>query len=281
MNVHIVTDSTCDLPEDVIVAHNLTVVPCYVNFGTQSYLDGVDLTRAEFYTRLPHSDPPPTTSAPGIAAFVEAYQRCIAAGAEAILSIHISAQLSNVVNVARMAAQAESLAGFPIHVRDAGQLSVGTGLQAWEAARLAASGASLEALVPAVRAIAERIHTFAALDTLEYLRRSGRLTRFQALLGTLLDLKPLLGMHADVISMARVRTRAKAFAHLARTLEGLGPLEHVILVHTHAPTAVAYLRALAPAQLSEARAPRAVDVTPVLGAHLGPGAVGFTCMTAR
>ena len=125
MTVRIVTDSTCDLPAEVIAEHKIAVVPLYINFGDRSFLDGVRPSRAEFYARLPSSNPPPTTSAPGTAAFADRYQGLVAEGASGILSIHIGSALSNVYNVAQMAAA--TITDVPVRVLDGGQITLGTG----------------------------------------------------------------------------------------------------------------------------------------------------------
>jgi DegV family protein with EDD domain len=105
MPIKIVTDSTCDLPQDIVVKHDITVLPVYINIGSESYLDGVDLSRQEFYERLPEYDPPPQTSAPGMGTFIEAYERLAKGGATEVLSIHISSTLSGILNVGHSAAR--------------------------------------------------------------------------------------------------------------------------------------------------------------------------------
>lgn len=278
MSIKVVTDSTCDLPQSVVSTYDINVVPCYINMGGKSYLDGVELSRREFYERLPDCDPHPTTSAPGIGNFVEVYKQLIAEGASGIISIHISAQLSNVVNVARLAA--ETIKAVPTTVIDAGQLTIGTGLQALVAAKAAEAGQSMKEIVLAIKEKTTHIHTIATLDTLEYLQRSGRLSKFQTLMGTLLKIKPLLSMHDDTITMERVRTQQRAVTWLVDYVEALGPLEQVVLVHTNARDKAETLRQKAHHLLEALPAPWAVDVSPVLGAHLGPGVIGFTCVTS-
>lgn len=279
MTIKIVTDSTCDLPPELIDQHGITVVPCYINMGGKSYLDGIELSREEFYARLPLYDPPPTTSAPGIAAFVEKYEQLIAEGASGIISVHISAKLSNIVNVARLAA--EIVTTKPVQVIDAGQLTIGTGLLALEAARAARLEHTIEAIVGMLKVYTKRVHTVAMLDTLEYLRRSGRLSRFQALMGTVLRIKPLLTMNNDVIGMERVRTHQKAVGRLLDILATLLPVESLVMVHTHARAEAASLWQQISALVPELSYPLFVDLTPALGAHLGPGAMGFTCVKAE
>ncbi len=276
MVVQIVTDSTCDLPSTVLEAHEITMIPCYINMDGESYLDTVDLSRNDFYERLVETKSPVTTSAPGTGTFVETYTRLLEAGADEIISIHISAKLSNVVNVARLAA--EEIGRGRVHVLDAGQLTIGTGLQVWEAARAAADGLSVEQILEKLRQLGQRIHTLAVVDTLEYLKRSGRLSNFQALLGALLRMKPLLTMHADVIEMERTRTQHRAMTWLLERVTALGPFEQVVMVHTHAQGAIEAVQKQIQTLYPELATPLIVDVTPVLGAHLGPGVVGLTCV---
>lgn len=279
MTIKIVTDSTCDLPPSLVEQYGITVIPLYINFGDASYRDGIDLSRQEFYERLPTSHVQPTTSVPGIGTFVEAYQTLAANGADQIVSIHIAARLSNTVNVARLAAEATD--SLPVTVMDSHQLTIGTGLQVLEAARLAQEGKSIADIVAAVQDMRPRLYTVAALDTLTYLRRSGRLSSFQAILGSLLNLKPLLWMHQNEIKMDKVRTQQRAMDWLVRLFADLGELEQVVLVHTHATARLQSLWQQVKDLVPHIPSPLSVDVTPVLGAHLGPGVVGFTCLVAK
>jgi len=279
MTIRVVTDSTCDLPAPIVAEYGITVVPCYVNMADKSYLDGVELTREEFYERLPRCNPPPTTSAPGIKTFVQVYEQLAAEGASEIISVHISAKLSNIVNVARLATQATDV--VLVTAIDSGQLTIGTGLSALEAARAATAGRSMADIAAQVKEKATRVHTVAFADTLEYLRRSGRLSQFQYILGSLLKIKPLLTMHNDVIDMDKTRTRKRALEWLIDTVSDMGPLEELILVHTHAPEQAEALRQQAQHLLPAGKPTLAIDVTPALGAHLCPGTLGFTCVTAH
>jgi DegV family protein with EDD domain len=278
MPVRIVTDSTCDLPAEVIAEHNIAVVPLYINFGAQSYLDGVDLSRSQFYARLPSSSPPPTTSAPGTAAFTEVYQRLIDEGASGILSIHVGSALSNVVNAAQIAAPA--ITRVPVRVLDGGQITLGTGFLAVHAARLAASGALLDEIVASVEALAARTHTFAALDTLEYLRRGGRVSPVMFSVGTLLKMKPMLKMHAGKVVTDRARTSKGAIDRLIDLALQLGPLESVALVHAATPERLELLRQAVQARLPGVLIRMVGEVAPVIGTHVGPGAVGLVCIQA-
>jgi fatty acid kinase fatty acid binding subunit len=279
MSIKIVTDSACDLPEAIAVEHGIAVVPLYVNVGDKSYLDGAEMSRHEFYERLPHFPIAPTTSAPSPGQFVETYEGLAAKGATAIVSVHIAASLSNTVNVAQIAAQATQ--AVPVTVVDGGQLSLGTGLLTIAAAQAAAAGADSARIVALVNKMSARTYTFAALDTLEFIRRSGRMSRFAYSLGTLLNIKPLLKMHSGQPSMERIRTRRRAIQRLIQLVSELGPLEDLALVHSHAPNEVEALLRQARQLFPHGDVPFCVEVTPVLGAHIGPGALGFVAVQKR
>jgi len=278
MTVRIVTDSTCDLPPEVIAELKIAVVPLYVNFGSESYRDGVDLTRDQFYARLPGSHISPTTSAPGTDSFVELYRRLIAEGATGIVSIHIGSSLSNIFNVAQMAAP--SITAVPLRVIDGGQITLGTGFLVVHAARLAASGASPDEIVAAVKSMADRTHSFAALDTLEYLRRGGRVNLIMFSVGTLLKMKPMLKMHLGKVVTDRARTSSGAIDRLIQLALQLGPLEGVALVHASTPQRLELLRQQVQSRLPGVPIRMVGEVAPVIGAHVGPGAVGLVCIRA-
>lgn len=279
MNIKVVTDSTNDLPAELIEQNEITVIPMYINFGEQSYQDGIEITRQQFYAQLPQSDPFPTTAAPGINQFLEVYSQLMESGAEEILSIHISASLSAVMDVAQKAA--EQFTGIPVKVYDSDQLSLGTGFQALTAAKAAREGLSMPEILELLKDQSSRSHVFAALDTLEFLKRGGRMNAVMAGLGSLLQIKPILTMHAGNPGAERVRTKERAINRLIEMTSELGELEELALVHTNAEEDAQALWQAAK-HLSPAEAPPlSVDVTPVLGAHLGPGAVGFALISKK
>jgi DegV family protein with EDD domain len=278
MSIRIVTDSNCDLPAALVEQYGITVVPLHINIGTESYLDDVDLSREDFYVGLPEFKSNPTTSVPSPGQFLEAYQSLANEGATHILSIHISETLSAVVNSARLAA--EEIEAVAVTVFDSGQLTLGTGLQAVAAAQAAAAGRSVEEILQILEELGPRIHVFAVLDTLEFMRRSGRLSRFQFGLGSLLQIKVIIMMHAGEVNVERVRTRKRAIQRMIRLVSELSPLEELGLVHTHAPTQAAELWEQAAAFFPENQVSLAAEVTPVIGAHIGPGAVGFVAVRA-
>lgn len=276
MRIGIVTDSTCDLPTEIVEPHGIRVVPMYINMGEKSYLDGVDLSREAFYERLPDCDPPPTTAMPSPQLFLDAYQSLAAAGARQIISLHISRELSAVLDGAQLAARQSPV---PVTVIDSGSLSLGTGFLAWKAAEAAEQGRGLDEIVALVKDQIRRTHVFAALDTLEYLRRSGRLNRVLATVGGWLRMKPLLKMHDGVAEAERVLTSEAATRRLVELLEERTPLSQVALVHTHSPDKAQALLERA-RHLLPGDHILSVDITPVFGTHLGPGAAGFCCISA-
>lgn len=278
MILRIVTDSTCDLPQATIDRYGITVLPLHINFGRQSMLDGIEITRAEFYERLPECDPAPTTAAPGAEVFKRTYEKLERAGATEILSIHISAGLSAVTDVARIAA--EEYHGVPVTVVDSQQLSMGVGFVVEAAAQAAAEGLPLGEVLARIEERIRRTHVFAALDTLEYLKRSGRMNGVIAGIGSLLQIKPILHMTRGKASAERVRTGTRAMARLVEILQQVGPVEQAVLLHAHAPDRAELLRGQARPWLPDEPLP-SVEITPILGAHLGPGTVGLAVVSAK
>jgi DegV family protein with EDD domain len=278
MTVRIVTDSTCDLPAEIIARYGIHVVPLYINVGKQGYLDGIDLTREEFYNRLPTFPEHPTTAVPSIERFRAAYNTLADEDASEVLSIHISIALSAVVDIAQLAARETN--SVPVTVIDSQLVSLGTGFLVETAAKMAAAGSSAAEIKVALNAQIQRSHVFAALDTLEYLKRSGRMNKYLFGFATLLQIKPILTMYNGKPGTQRVRTRERALKQVVELLAGVGPLERIAIVHTHAlPERVAELSALASHLLPHGDI-LTEDITPVIGAHIGPGAVGFAVIGA-
>ena len=278
MAIRIVTDSTCDLPAEVIAHYGISVVPLYINVGDQGFLDDIDMKRDEFYTRLPSFSTHPTTAVPSPQKFHAIYQALADEGASEILSIHISAALSGTVDVAHIAAQETTSA--PVTVFDSQQLSLGTGFLVETAAKMAAAGSSVNEIQSALNDQIRRSHVFAALDTLEFLKRSGRMNKYMAGIATWLQIKPIMIMHKGKPSSERVRTRDRAMKRVVEMLAAVGKLERVAIVHTHAQAErIAELRALAAGLLPQ-RDILTADITPVIGAHIGPCAVGFAVVAA-
>jgi DegV family protein with EDD domain len=277
MSVRIVTDSTCDLPPEIINRYDIWVLPLYINVGKQGFLDGIDITREDFYARLPDFPMHPTTAAPSPDKFRALYNALADEGASEVLSIHISASMSAVVDVANLAAQ--NTKSVPVTVFDSGQLSLGTGFLVETAAKLAAQGYSIAQLLPVLNAQVKRTHVFAALDTMEFLKRSGRVNGIIARLGSFLQIKPIMKMFDGTASAERVRTASHATRRLVQLLTQVSPVERLAFVHTHALNRVEELRRVAASLLPPGDI-LSVDITPVIGAHIGPGAAGFAVISA-
>lgn len=279
MTLRIVTDSTSDIPSDLAARLGIGVVPCYISIGEQSFLDGVELSRQEFYERLPKYNPFPKTAAPGIEIFHETWRRAVENGATEILSIHLAASLSAVFNVATIAAQ--EMRDVPITVFDARQLSLGTGLQAIRAAQLAAAGHPVSEIVKLLDERIQRTHAMAVIDTLEFLRRGGRVSRIVSSLGSLLQIKPVMRVYNGQVHAERIRTRKSAMEWMLNLAQTSAPLEELAIVHTHALTLAEELRNQVAQVLPGTPVSFCVEVTPVIGAHLGPEAAGFVFVKAK
>jgi DegV family protein with EDD domain len=276
MTVRIVTDSSCDLPDRVVSQYRIYVIPLYINVGNQGYLDGLELTRDDFYKKLPSFPSQPTTAVPSQQKFRAMYDILADEGASEILSIHISSSLSAVVDVARSAAK--DTRSVPVTVFDSRQLSLGTGFLVETAARLAQEGHTSVEILASLNDLIKRTHVSAVLDTLHYLRRSGRMNVVLSTIGELLQIKPIMKMYDGKAEAERVRTYKHARKRLVEMLHQLAPFERIAFVHTDA-------RERAQALMDEVREllPGGEvwleQITPVLGAHVGPGVVGFACIS--
>ena len=276
--IRIVADSTCDLPDELVNEFNINIVPLYINFGDQGYLDGIEISRQEFYQRMPDASPLPTTATPGVDMFRQAYDRMAEEGATQVLSIHVSVNLSATVNVARTAAEATT--SVPVTVYDSRQLSLGMGYLVLAAAQAARDNKSMDEIISTLDELNTRTYVFAALETLEYLQRSGRMSSVVASLGNILRIKPILKMHEGDPTGERVRTYDRALKRLIKLVQDLGSLERLDLVHTNTPDKAEQLHQQSLHLFPEGSEVLSVDVTPALGANIGPGGVGFACIAS-
>lgn len=272
MSVAVVVDSTADIPEATREQLGIEVVPLSIMFGKQSYLDGVDMSSDEFYRRLVEGTVHPTSSQPSPGAFAEAYNR-LAQDHDGIISIHLGSKLSGTVRSAQQAA--ELVPEVPIRVVDSGSVSMGVGFLGIAAAEQSRAGKNLDEIVAYVEERVPRIRLWAVLDTLEYLRRGGRIGRAGALLGTLLNVKPLIEIRGEVLPSERVRTHRKAIARMVGLASAEAPYESLAVLHSSSP----HLAEELADQLNNIH-PRAEMVvsqlTGVIGVHGGPGVLGVT-----
>lgn len=279
MTIRVVVDSTADLPDVLAQQYGIVVVPCYINIGAASYLDGVDLTRQEFYAHLRTYKQFPKTAAPGIEMFKRAYERVIAEGATEIISIHLSSTLSALFSVAKIAA--EEITRARVTVFDSRQLSLSAGWQAVTAAQMAAAGQSVVEIITTLRDQVARTQSGAVIDTLEFLRRGGRISWLIAGLGTALQIKPVFRVYDGQVILERTRTRKGALDRLLQLLAEWGALERAAIVYTDCPERADELRELIVQKFPTLPIERSLQVTPILGAHLGPGTVGIVCVMEK
>jgi DegV family protein with EDD domain len=276
MKLGIVTDSTSDIPQYLIEQYELEVIPTILILDGKEYEDGKEISRDDFYKRLPALQSPPTTAAPSIGDFSTRYDSLLMRGCEHILSIHPAGQLTAIVNVARQAAA--DFAGR-VTIIDSRSLSLGLGFQVIAAAEAAESG--LKFALEAVESTRKRLQVFAALDTMEYLRRSGRVPRTVAMLGGLLSIKPLIELtDGEVKAIGAVRTIQQANERMFNLLLEGGKLERLAILHSGAEArAKGLLNVLM--QKASGSAPRdilMVNVTAVIGTHIGPNGLGFAAV---
>ena len=275
--IALVTDSTCDIPADWVRQYEIGVVPLTIIFGDQQYLDGVDMTAAQFYERLPNERQHPTTSQAPPRAFLDAYKAAAATGAEQVLTITISAAMSGTVLAARQAAEESPV---PVSVMDGKNNSMGLGWQVLAAARAREAGGDLEAMMEAARRVQEDMVYYVTLDTIEYLARGGRIGSAARLVDSILHIKPLIYVKPESGSVGAslpARSRQAALEGLYREffkhIPAGRPL-HIAVLHNDAePEAQALAE-----QVRREHSPVELVITitsPVLGTHTGPRAVAL------
>jgi fatty acid kinase fatty acid binding subunit len=273
MGIRVVTDSACDLPAPLVQALGIEVVPLTIRFGAEEFVDQVELSSAEFWDRVERSDKLPETAAPAPGAFEARYRHLMERGATGIVCINLSSHLSGTMQSAQVAAAA--VAGeCPVQVIDSQSASMGQGNLCLTAARRAADGDSLESIVKEVVDRRDRTKLYATLDTLEHIRKSGRIGNARALLGSMLSIKPIIEIKEGVVEeVAKVRTRSKALKELAAKAAEQ-KIEHLAVLHGNAPDLDELLNLLDPIF------PRDEIITgvvgPVIGTHAGPRVIGVS-----
>jgi DegV family protein with EDD domain len=274
-SVAIVTDSAADLPPDLAAELGIRVVPLLVRFGTQEFRAGLDLSTADFWTRMLAPDAPfPTTAAAAPGAFADAFADAFAAGAESVVCVTVGSRLSGTFASAEIGAKQHP--GREIHVVDSMSASMGVGHLAILGTELAAAGGTGAAIAATLRERAGDLDLYVALDTLEYLRKGGRISAARAAIGTMLSVKPIITVVDGVVETAdRVRSRAKARERVIELLTAR-PVERIAILYTVVDDIEAFRDAVVaklPGGVDPARV-SVVTVGPSVGPHLGPGAVG-------
>ncbi len=278
MTIAIVTDSTSDLPPEVIAQYHIEVIPAMLVIDGQTYIDGQGLSREDFYKQLPGYKIPPTTSAPSIGLFHQIYDRLILQGACQILSFHPPASLSGLVNIANIAAQSFI---DRIKVIDTGQVTLGLGFQVMAAAEAAVGGAGINEIIEAAARIGQKVRFIALLDTLEYIRRSGRVGWATAAVSNFLNLKVMIEVRKGrVFRLGLFRTRQQGLAQLLNHLKNLGPLEKLALVYTDLAHSEELAHIIEASKGQVKSPPFVLPVTTVIGTHVGPDGIGFIAVPA-
>jgi DegV family protein with EDD domain len=277
--VAIFTDSASDLDPALAAAAGIGIVPLLVNFGSDSFKAGVELSTADFWERMVAPDAPfPTTAASSPGEFKDAYESAFASGADAIVSIHVAGTLSATIKSAQIAR--DMLPDREIHVVDSLGASMAEGVLAQMAVELAAEGRSAAEIAEILEARAPDMVMYVALETLEYLRKGGRISGAQAAIGTLLSVKPIIVVKHGVVETGdRVRTRSKARERLIEMVSER-PIERLVILHTVSPDVEAFRDELV-ARVPDSPPAGEVQIAlvgPSVGPHLGPGCVGAVAL---
>jgi DegV family protein with EDD domain len=280
-HIAIITDTDSSLPLDLAKQYNIVEIPILVQFGEESYRDVYEIDNAAVFARVDREGKLPSTAAPSPGNFVDAYRAAFEAGADQILCLTISGEMSAVYTAALSAAKL--FPGKTIQVVDSRTVAYAQGLMAIEAAKAVAGGASMNDAVAAAVDLRNRTHLFAALSTLKYLAMSGRVGQVAAGFGSLLEIKPILTLRNEKLEMLeRIRTQGKAWTRLidlAKEATGGSTLQELAILHVNAPEAAGQFELQLRAGMTCPPEVRHVEMTPGLSIHTGPGLVGAVLVT--
>ena len=278
MKIRVVTDSACDLPDDIVEKYGIEIVPLTIRFGEEEFVDRFELGVEAFYDKLATSDTLPETAAPAPGKFQQAYEKLADDGAEAIICVNISSGLSATMESAQQAAKA--VAGrVQVRVVDSQQVSGAIGRLCIEAAEAATAGTDLDTIVADLEEKVPRTHVFGALNTLENLKKGGRIGNAQALLGNMLAIKPILEVRAGIVEeAAKQRTRKKALQWLRDKVVN-DPVEDLMVLNGLATDIDEFIDMLAPKYRREDLITGVIG--PVIGTHAGPGVIGISYRDPR
>jgi len=280
MAVRVVSDSACDLPAETCEAFGIEIVPLTIRFGTDEYVDRTELSTEDFWKKLESSSMLPETAAPSVGAFEETFRALNDSGAEGIVCVNLSAHLSATMQSAQVAAKA--LDGLcPIEIIDSASASMGIGILALHAARRAAEGADVATISREVNERRQRQRLYAMLDTLEYLKKGGRISGAQAAIGTFLSVKPIIAVEDGKVETAdKPRTRSKSRERCIELICAR-PIERVAILHTLAPDVDEFRDEVIRRSGVDPSTVMVSIVGPSVGPHLGPGCVGAAVLYKR
>ena len=276
MKISIVTDSTSDISPELALQYNIQVIPAILVINGQSLEDGQGISRHELYRQLPSMKTSPSTAAPSSGTFQKRYEQLLNEGSDHVISIHVSSLLSGMYNTALVGARAF---GKQVHVIDSRHVSLGLGYQVLTAAQAAVNGMTAAEIHKIIQEIRQHIRLVAMLDTLEYARRSGRISWARSNLTTLFQIKPFLGIEdGKVIRMGEARTRQKGIERLYNMLSSLGQLDQLAILHTNNEAEAHQM--FDTFKKNVKHHPLIVNVTSIIGVHVGPMGLGFVAVTA-
>ena len=272
MKLAVVTDSVSDISPEIAKKLKITVIPLTVIFGTEQYLDGIELSNTDFFNRLNSDANHPSTSQPSPDAFVQAYEKLLKKDFE-ILSVHVSAKLSGTINSAEQAIK--MLDTKKIKIVDTGTASMAQGLTAMSAARAVKSAKSLEELEKIAIDTATKTKVFVAMDTMEFLRRGGRIGKAKAMLGSILNIKPIITtVDGEIVPHSRARTIKKAISTMIKDMGDINSVSEIAILHGNVPETANEIVE----QIDSENLDQPITVTgigPVVGTHAGPGCIAI------
>ena len=274
MTIRIVTDSASDISLEEAESLGIEIVPLSIRFGETEYTDLVDLSVSDFYLKMSENDLLPSTAAPSPGAFEAAFKRCVEAGAEGVICINLSLALSATGQAAQLAADALADT-VPVRCIDSKSITCGLGTIIRNAAEAAKNGGSMDEIVSLVENLASRTRIFATLDTLENLKKGGRIGGAKAMLGTMLQFKPCLDLSSgEVVEAGRQRTRKRSLTWLKEVLEGEGKISELSIIHGDAPDVEEFATLIS--DIVPREQIRINQLGAVIGTHGGPRVLGVT-----
>jgi DegV family protein with EDD domain len=274
----VVTDSACDLPDELLAELGIGLVSLRIRFGEEELVDRTELSTKEFWARCATFSGLPQTAAPSAGQFQEAFERMATEGADGVVCVSLSSKMSATIESARQAAR-ELDGRLPVRVVDSLSVCLGEGLVAIEAAQRAAHGGTLEEVAASAEGVVSVMKLYGAIDTLENLKRGGRIGGARALLGSLLSIKPVIEVRDGVVEEeAKQRTRGRSLQYLADKVKAAGPISRLAVFSADAPDLDQFLDLLADVKPTEKLL--LGDVGPVIGTHAGPGAIGVAWIPA-
>jgi DegV family protein with EDD domain len=276
--VRVVTDSACDLSDELLAELGIGLVPLRIRFGSEELMDRTELSTKEFWSRCESFAGLPETSAPSPGQFQSAFEAMAADGADGVVCVNLSSKMSATIEAARQAARALE-GSFEVRVVDSLSVTLGEGLVTLEAAQRASRGAGLDEVTEAAERIVGQLKVYGAIDTLENLKRGGRIGGAQALLGSLLSIKPVIQVVQGVVEEeSKQRTRSRSLRYLADKVLAAGPIARLAAVGADAPDMNDFLAMLDGVHPTEKLL--VADMGPVIGTHAGPGTVGVAWIPA-